>query len=90
MNRALYIPWRLASDFVGLVSRGFNATFLGGSTAQTTSARAHLEAPYSKTWARGRAIINALFFWQMDHCAEDWAKEVERARYTLQRLEGLR
>lgn len=34
--------------------------------------------------------INALFFWQEDYVKDAWALEVERARYVLQRLEGMR
>ena len=87
--RAGYILWRISSDLVSLVSRAINAFLFGGSTAQTLSARAHLEAPVSRTWSRVRRIINALFFWQADHCAAAWEQEIERARYVLERLERL-
>ncbi len=83
MRRSTYIAWRAVSDMVSLLSRAMNAFLFGGSTAQTTSARAHLEAPGSATWARRRDWINRLFFWQADHCAGAWATEVDRARYVL-------
>ena len=88
MRRLAYILWRVASDLGGLASRAANALLFRGSTAQTLSARAHLEAPHSALWRRVRAIINAAFFWEPDHCAADWAREVERARYTLAKLEA--
>lgn len=66
--------------FVSIVSRSYNAAFLGGSMYQTTSARAHIEP-----MPRHRAVINALFFWQDDHCKFAWEREVEMARKTLRR-----
>lgn len=88
MRRVGYILLRIASDLISLLSRAINAFLFGGSTAQTLSARSHLEAPASSVWDRRRRIINAIFFWQPDHCRWAWEKEVERARYVLQRLHG--
>lgn len=86
MKRSRYILWRIASDLVSLLSRFLNAFLFNGSTAQTLSARSHLEAATSPAWARRRQFINALFFWQPDHCRIAWEMEVERARYVLTRL----
>lgn len=86
MPRPIYIAFRIAEMLVGLLSRAFNAIFLGGSTHQTTSARAHIET--GKGWRRGRRIINAVFFWQEDHCAWEWEREVVNARKTLERAKG--
>lgn len=80
MPRPLYIAYRVGEMAVSLVSRFINAAFLGGSTHQTTSARCHVE-----NWRRGKAFINALFFWQEDHCRWAWQREVEEARKTLRR-----
>jgi hypothetical protein len=74
-------------DFGSLLSRAINAFVFNGSTAQTTSARAHIEAPHDPVWDRRRRLINKLFFLEEDHCAEMWEREVERARYVLSRLE---
>jgi hypothetical protein len=87
MKRVGYILFRIAADLVSLASRAFNAFVLNGSTAQTTSARAHLDAPTSRKFSRIRRAINAVFFWQDDHCKHAWELEVERARYVLSRLE---
>jgi hypothetical protein len=86
VTRPGYILWRIATDLVSLFSRFLNAIVFGGSTAQTLSARCHLEAPTSPAWAWRRRAINALFFWDDDHCALAWHYEVERARYVLERL----
>lgn len=83
MPRPLYILYRIADMLVGLCSRAVNAALLGGSTHQTTSARAHIET--GRAWAIGRRIINNVFFWQADHCAWAWEQEVLNARKTLER-----
>jgi hypothetical protein len=86
MRPVAYILWRVSSGLVSLRSRAFNAVVLGGSTAQTTSAREHLEAPYDKKFACIRRVINAIFFLQEDHCKHAWELEVDRARYVLPKL----
>jgi len=87
LNRVAYILYRLASDLVSLISRAIHALILGGSTAQTLSARAHLERNTSRPWRLLGQTINALFFWQDDHIHWAWRQDVERARYVLSRLE---
>lgn len=51
-------------------------TLLGGMADETLSARAHRQR------LRGRPAmaqaINALFFWQADHCADAYASETLR------------
>lgn len=86
MRRVGYILLRIATDLVSLLSRAINAFVFGGSTAQTLSARCHLEAPHSAVWARRRGFINAIFFLQPDHCRWAWVQEVDRARHVLQIL----
>jgi hypothetical protein len=88
MNRIAYIPYRLAFDLVSLLSRMINAIVFGGSTAQTLSARAYIDGQDNVFWERIGQGINLLFFWQENHIADAWASEVERARYTLERLEA--
>jgi hypothetical protein len=88
MNRLAYIPYRLIYDLVSLISRMINAIVFGGSTAQTLSARAYIDGQDSAFWERIGQGINLIFFWQENHIADAWASEVERARYTLERLEA--
>jgi hypothetical protein len=80
MNRAAYITYRVAEMLVSLISRFINAALLGGSTHQTTSARAFIEP-----LPRLRVVINAIFFWQEDHCRWAWEREVAEAKKTLTR-----
>jgi hypothetical protein len=79
MLRLFYILYRVAEMLGSLCSRFVNAALLGGSTHQTTSSRAHLE------WPRGRLLINAVFFWQDDHCKASWQTEVKHAKRTLEK-----
>lgn len=84
MGRFWYIVTRVFSDLVSLFSRALNAFFFGGSTAQTLSSRAYVEAPSSRRWARAKASINTVFFWEDDHCMNSWLLEVGRAYRTLE------
>jgi len=80
MYRPLYIAYRVAEMLISLVSRFINAALLGGSTHQATSARAFIEP-----LPRLRIVINAIFFWQEDHCRWAWEREVAEAKKTLAR-----
>jgi hypothetical protein len=79
LRRLAYVLWRILETLVSVASRTFNALALGGSTHQTTSARMHIE-----DWPRGKWIINAVFFWEDDHCQKAWEMEVRSARRTLE------
>ena len=80
MKRPLYILYRVLEMLISLVSRFLNAALFNGSTHQTLSARAHIR-PLPRT----RRIVNALFFWQDDHCHWAWEREVAEAERTLLR-----
>lgn len=47
-------------------------TLLGGMSDETLSARAH------RTGSAWEPVIDALFFWQVDHCADAYRSEKER------------
>lgn len=44
-------------------------------------------APKSVEWDRRRRYVNALFFWQDDHCLSAHKAEIARARNILAELE---
>lgn len=49
---------------------------IGGSFAETLSARAHRsDAKDHPYWGWTAAVINKLFFWQADHCKAQWEYE---------------
>lgn len=65
-------------------SRAVNAIFFGGSVHETLSARAWRESFESEKWARRRAFIDRIVFWETGHCEDAWEAEVLRARMTLE------
>lgn len=59
------------------VSQLVNA-LLGGHNNMTLSARTHLKSRlHGGVWEQLRRAINALFFWQGDHCRRSWQGDVE-------------
>lgn len=85
LPRPIYIAARLAEMLISSGSRVLNAAVFGGSTYQTTSARAHIDGMTSPKWAGRERVINRLFWFQPDHCRNAWLAEVAAAEKTLQR-----
>jgi len=86
--RPVYIVLRVFEALGQVASRFINAAFLGGSTRQSVSARAHLE------WPVAERQIDAFFrhlplWWEDNHCANSWASEVSDALKTLERNKRL-
>lgn len=50
----------------------------GGWADETISARAHRQADGKARWRRTKKVINAIFFWQEDHCRRAYQSEQER------------
>lgn len=69
-------------DLATICSQAFNALILRGSVDETVSARCH-RLRDRHPWGTLRRIINALFFWQPDHCASSYADDVARAKVYL-------
>ena len=84
LPRPIYVVGKFFYDLVAVLSRLLNATVFGGSTCQTLSARSYLESLTCEKWAARRRFINRLFFWQDDHCKEQWEYEVMLAHKTLE------
>lgn len=53
-------------------------TLAGGWADETLSARAYRCQPVSPSWRRARAAIDALFFWQTEHCRGAYFSESAR------------
>lgn len=64
------------------LSQGANCVFLNGSHDQTVSARAYLNRN-DPMWRWAYLTINAVFFWQEDHCLSSQLADVEYARSVL-------
>jgi len=83
LPRPVYIVLRVFEALGQVASRFANAAFLGGSTRQSVSARAHLE------WPVAERRIDSFFrhlplWWEEDHCANAWTVEVSDALKTLE------
>ncbi|EQM95091.1 hypothetical protein [Oxalobacter paraformigenes] len=53
-------------------------TFFGGWADETISSAAWRKRCESKGWALLRKMIDALFFWQTDHCKTAYESELKR------------
>lgn len=60
------------------VDQFFN-TLLGGYADETLSARAYRHAEIKKDRRWPMTLINALFFWQDEHCKHAYESELERS-----------
>ena len=58
-------------------------TFIGGMADESISARAYRND--SKTgkrrWRIARRVIDALFFWETNHCLHAYLSEIDRRQY---------
>jgi hypothetical protein len=55
-----------------------NTVAFGGDMFTSTSARAHMEQAHP-AWRNRRRFINAVFWWQDDHCKQAWQDDLSRA-----------
>ncbi len=55
-------------------------TLLGGYCDESTSSRAHRQQ-IKRRWRWARRGINALFFWQHDHCRDAYEAEQQRRQF---------
>lgn len=63
---------------LGVAVDQFFNVLLGGWPDETLSARAWRKRDDSPAWGRVYRAINAVFFWQADHCLDSWVAETER------------
>ena len=57
----------------------FNALF-GGWADETLSSRAWRQQHKKKHWSVLRMVIDALFFWEKDHCRKAYESELDRTQ----------
>lgn len=67
------------------LSQGFNCVVLLGSHDQTVSARAYLNRERTG-WGQLYRAINAVFFWQDDHCFQSFLDDVDFAKEVLKHV----
>lgn len=55
-------------------------TLIGGMADETLSARAYRLRLVSPAWHAAQVVIDALFFWQTEHCKAAYFAEYERSQ----------
>jgi len=65
-----------------LFSQAVNVIIFAGHPDQTISARAHLNQHKPK-WRLIRSAINAVFFWQEDHCYTSYTADLIMAQWLI-------
>jgi len=78
MNRAMHIAREVAAGIAHTCSAMLNTVAFKGDMFTSTSAAAHLGQEHP-AWRNRRRFINAVFFWQADHCKAAWETDYERA-----------
>lgn len=63
-------------------SQLLNVVVLGGDANESLSGRA-----YRQGWTEIEAAINALVFWEQDHCRRAFEADLERARVLIARYD---
>jgi len=58
----------------------FNTIVGNGFADETLSARAFRNSTKSNTWKNARKVIDAIFFFQKNHCEIAYKREVDRAQ----------
>ena len=64
------------------LSQGVNCILFGGHHDVTVSARAYLSRE-RRGWKIAYRTLNAVFFWQEDHCRDSWRADVAWAEEVL-------
>ncbi len=75
--KAIRILHRIKQTMIALDQLA-NAMLAGGWADETLSARAWRLDGSKRLWSIARRVIDALFFWQKNHCMQAWKSEQER------------
>jgi hypothetical protein len=78
MKKLLHIIREVAAGIAHTASATLNTVAFKGDMHTSTSAAAHMKQAHP-AWRNRRRFINALFFWQDDHCKAAWEADFMRA-----------
>ena len=80
------IPKKWLIEVGSLLSRALNVLVFFGEANMNLSARAYIRRKEgSRFWSLSERFINALIFWDEDHCEKVWLNRKRRARETEDR-----
>lgn len=90
IRHIIHVIYEVGYHMLSFLSRLLNTVFFRGEMSRTLSARTYTEASLGKPfWVRMEKIIDALFFWEENHCRRIWTGEVDRATETISKNKGL-
>jgi hypothetical protein len=75
------------NQFLIALDQLFNTLF-GGYADETLSARAWRSRNLNPTWGRIQKAIDAVFFWDQDHCFQSFISEYERKQLPTEYRNG--
>jgi len=78
MKKAAHIIREVVAGIAHTASAMLYTVAFNGDMHTSTSAAAHLKQAHP-AWANRRRFINALFWWQDDHCKQAWQDDLARA-----------
>lgn len=73
---------RYLTGLAAWISQGVNHIILFGHHDMTVSARCYLNRE-KRGWRMGYRLINAVFFWQDNHCRSSFERDKEFAQHIL-------
>ena len=68
----------MSAEQIAIAFDQFVNACCGGWADETQSCRAWRQREKKKRWAIARRVIDALFFWQKDHCRTAYESELRR------------
>ena len=78
MKKAAHIIREVVAGIAHTASAMLYTVAFNGDMHTSTSAAAHLKQAHP-AWRNRRRFINALFWWQDDHCKQAWQDDLARA-----------
>jgi hypothetical protein len=78
VKKTAHIIREVAAGIAHTASAMLNTVAFKGDMHTSTSAAAHMKQSHP-AWRNRRRFINALFFWQDDHCKAAWEADFLRA-----------
>ena len=78
------VLWHIATIPSRVINTCYRHGEVSGSMNQTFSARCHIEAMCGDPrWQRRERVVNAVCFWEDDHCERSWRAMLTRASKTV-------
>lgn len=69
------VTFEWLKKLVAVASQAVNALLLNGRTNQTVSSRAHSQSDGSRAWRITERVLDLVFWFDKDHCANSFRKE---------------